>query len=194
MSRRSTLVETNVVVEERRGFLFVTPTPHFRTVGEIDRGLLTIRSAMEQRAMDRLLVDCRLLTLPLPDDACQRVWEIIHDKQYAWLALLLPASEDLMLTRINMTALSSNLPFRAFTGVMEAHRWLENRLSGIRRSSTFSRTSTASLRATSSAPPSPEAPESVRPGSMPGYGQFSHGRSDSVSEKKGPSSGGHRGG
>ncbi|MFO0550015.1 MAG: hypothetical protein U0271_16590 [Polyangiaceae bacterium] len=88
---------------------------------------------MSRFGLDKVLLDLRDCGVPLPDDACQRAWHAIHERSYNALACALPASVDMMVTRINMTALSSNLPFRAFGSITDAHRWLDTRLSGVQR-------------------------------------------------------------
>lgn len=127
------LPEASVVLDERRGFLLVSISGQLSTVTDVERFLGILRDGMSRFGLDKVLLDLRDCGVPLPDDACQRAWHAIHERSYNALACALPASVDMMVTRINMTALSSNLPFRAFGSITDAHRWLDTRLSGVQR-------------------------------------------------------------
>ncbi len=130
--------------EERKGYLYVRLRGEILTVSDVERGVLILRDRMMDGVDGRLdtkklLFDLRQLSLPLPDDACHAAWDFIHAREYAMLACAMPeAASDLMMTRMNMTGLSESLPFRVFPSIVEAHRWLDFRPSGIhRRPSSF---------------------------------------------------------
>lgn len=128
-----------IEVEERKGYLYVRVHGEISTVAEVERAVDYVRARMDQVGTKKLHLDARQLRLPLPDDACHAAWQFIHGKHYTTLACTLPEDGgDLMVTRMNMTGVSSGLPFRAFSNIVEAHRWLELRPSGIRRVSTMS--------------------------------------------------------
>lgn len=120
--------------EERKGYLYVRLTGELPSVGEVERVIGFVRDRMAQASIKKLLLDVRQLRLPLPDAACQAAWQFIHAKEYGNLACTFgEETGDLLVTRINMTGLSASLPFRAFANIVDAHRWLELRPSGIHR-------------------------------------------------------------
>lgn len=126
--------EVSLELEERRTYL------HAHLVGEVlskevvERVTARLGWWMEKQQIPRLLVDARDLVVPFPDEACHATWEWIHARRFEQCAIIFsPAATDLVMTRMNMTAVSSGLPVRGFAAVVDAHRWLDPRLSGIQR-------------------------------------------------------------
>ncbi len=136
------LARTRIEVEPRRGYLHAVLRGECASVDDV----LDL-SNLAQRVMDRhdtrrLLVDARTLPDHLPTDACTAALEWLGGglcRQLAWVVPSGgdPGTNELAVTRINMTSLSSALPLRAFGAIIEAHRWLDARPSG-RASSTMS--------------------------------------------------------
>lgn len=120
-------------LEARKGYIIIRVSGTLPTEAEVDRLAAFISDAVERTGLRKLLIDARTLEVPFPDDACHHAWEWIHARRYDQLACVMPATADLVLTRLNMTGVSSGLPFRAFATVVDAHRWLDMRLSGIHR-------------------------------------------------------------
>jgi hypothetical protein len=120
-------------LEERKGYILIRVSGALATEAEVDRLAAFIADAFERTGFRKLLVDARTLEVPFPDDACHHAWEWIHARRYDQLACVMPPAADLVLTRLNMTGVSSGLPFRAFPTVVDAHRWLDLRLSGVHR-------------------------------------------------------------
>ncbi|MBL8740397.1 MAG: hypothetical protein JNK04_04865, partial [Myxococcales bacterium] len=112
-------------LEERKGYLLIRASGTLPTEADVDRLAAFISDAVERTGLRKLLIDARALEVPFPDDACHHAWEWIHARRYDQLACVMPAAADLVLTRLNMTGVSSGLPFRAFATVVDAHRWLE---------------------------------------------------------------------
>ena len=129
----NTHTEAHVEVEERKGYVLIRVSGALPTEVEVDRLSAFISDTIERTGLRKLLIDARALEVPFPDDACHRAWEWIHARRYDQLACVMPAASDLVLTRLNMTGVSSGLPFRAFPSVIDAHRWLEMKLSGVHR-------------------------------------------------------------
>lgn len=129
-----------VEAEERKGYLYVRANGYVATPNDVERATLYLHDRMEAAGTRKMLLDLRALELPMPDEACHTAWQFVHAREYELLAFALPEEQaDLMVTRMNMTGVSSGLPFRAFTSIVEAHRWLDQRNSGmIRRVSTTS--------------------------------------------------------
>lgn len=155
-----------VDVEERRGYLMVRVAGKVLVEDHIDLIAARMREAGDATGTRKLLLDGRALTIPFPDDACHRAWEWLHEKRYDQLACVLPESAELLTTRINMAAISGVLPLRAFTTTLEAHRWLDLRLSGVHR-----KPSTSMLPAVRepnpSLPPTSDPPSNRRSGAFP---------------------------
>lgn len=134
MSEIYRLSNAHLELEERKGYLFARVRGLLVTAAEVGRAASLVRDAMTKFGERRLLIDAQQLDLPLPDPACHAAWEFIHAKDYTMLACTLPLEPgDLMVTRMNMTSLSSGLPLRAFSNILDAHRWLDLRPSGIHR-------------------------------------------------------------
>ena len=120
-------------LEERKGYILIRVSGTLPTEADVDRLAAFVSTAVERTGSRKLLLDARTLEVPFPDDACHRAWEWIHARRYDQLACVMPPAADLVLTRLNMTGVSSGLPFRAFPTVVDAHRWLDQRLSGVHR-------------------------------------------------------------
>ena len=144
---------TTFDVEERKGYVLIRVTGSLPTEADVDRLAAFISDALERTGLRKLLIDARALEMPFPDDACHHAWEWIHARRYDQLACVVPPAADLVLTRLNMTGVSSGLPFRAFPTVVDAHRWLELRLSGVHRRPSSSMIPIASKSSTNSEPP-----------------------------------------
>lgn len=142
-----------VEAEERKGYLYVRAHGSLSTPEQVESVVVYLQDRMVAAGTRKLLLDLRALELPLPDEACHAAWSFVHGREYALIALALPEEQaDLLVTRMNMTGVSSNLPCRAFTTIVEAHRWLDQRNSGVLRrvSTSFA---TAGLNLSSTAPP-----------------------------------------
>lgn len=134
MSEVFRLSNAHLEIEERKGYLFARVRGLLATAAEVGRTTTLVRDALNKMPERRLLIDAQQLDLPLPDPACHAAWEFIHAKDYSMLACTLPHEPgDLTVTRMNMTGLSSGLPLRAFSNILDAHRWLDLRPSGIHR-------------------------------------------------------------
>jgi hypothetical protein len=124
-------------VEARKGYLLMAVHGELDAVEDITHLGAVIERVMDRTAVRRILFDARGLLRELPQDACDAVWAWLGARTYFQMAVVLPgALATLGLARFNMMGLSSNLPLRAFATVMDAHRWLDMRVSGERRVST----------------------------------------------------------
>ncbi len=153
--------DTTFEVEERKGYVLIRVSGSLPTEADVDRLAAFISDALERTGLRKLLMDARLLEVPFPDDACHHAWEWIHARRYDQLACVMPPTADLVLTRLNMTGVSSGLPFRAFGTVVDAHRWLEMRLSGVHRRPSSSLIPVASKN--SDRPPGPSSQVATPP-------------------------------
>ncbi|HRK79412.1 MAG TPA: hypothetical protein PLQ95_12825, partial [Thiobacillus sp.] len=124
----------HVEVESRRAYLYVRTQGALDTVSDVEQVVVIMRDRMVHASLRKLLVDLRQVVIPMPDDACHAAWQFVHGRDYELLACALPEDAgNLMVTRINMTGVSSGLPFRAFANVVDAHRWLDLKPSGLHR-------------------------------------------------------------
>lgn len=125
---------SRLTLEQRKGYLHlslngvVASIQDARTLGH------ALERAMERLGVRRLLFDARGLEHEIAIEPCAEIWVWLAARLYTQMAVVLPASSaELGLTRFNMTGLSSQLPLRGFLNVMDAHRWLDTRMSGERR-------------------------------------------------------------
>lgn len=143
---------SRLTLEQRKGYLHLYLGGLVVTAHDV-RGLGTaVERSMERFGVRRILFDARGLEQEVPPPACEEVWAWLGARLYAQMAVVLPGtSAELSLTRFNMTGVSSQLPLRGFLTVMDAHRWLDTRMSGERR---MSQLGIPAVRATSVPPPS----------------------------------------
>jgi hypothetical protein len=121
-------------LEQRKGYIHLSLTGLLPGVDSVRALGTLVERIMEKTGVRRVLFDARGLGHELAPDACDEAWAWLGARLYGQMAVVLPASSaELGLTRFNMTGLSSQLPLRAFLAVMDAHRWLDLRLSGERR-------------------------------------------------------------
>ncbi|NUO48959.1 MAG: hypothetical protein HOV80_08900 [Polyangiaceae bacterium] len=121
-------------LEQRKGYIHLSLTGLLTGVDSVRALGTLVERIMEKTTVRRVLFDARGLGHDLAPDACDEAWAWLGARLYAQMAVVLPASSaELGLTRFNMTGLSSQLPLRAFLAVMDAHRWLDLRMSGERR-------------------------------------------------------------
>lgn len=140
-------------LEQRKGYIHLSLTGLLPGVDNVRALGTLVERIMERTAVRRVLFDARGLGHDLAPDACDEAWAWLGARLYAQMAVVLPASSaELGLTRFNMTGLSSQLPLRAFLAVMDAHRWLDLRMSGERRLSQMG------IPAVKSVPPPPNQP------------------------------------
>jgi hypothetical protein len=121
-------------LEQRKEYIHLSLTGALPAVDSVRALGTLVERIMEKTGVRRVLFDARGLGQELATDACDEAWAWLGARLYGQMAVVLPASSaELGLTRFNMTGLSSQLPLRAFLAVMDAHRWLDLRLSGERR-------------------------------------------------------------
>ncbi|NUP14064.1 MAG: hypothetical protein HOW73_49155 [Polyangiaceae bacterium] len=140
MNEPRRLNNAQLEAEERKGYVYVRFHGEIQTVSDVERAIGFLRERMDLAGTKKLHLDMRQFKVPMADEACQAAWQYIHAREYTILACTLPEDTgDMMVTRMNMTGLAASLPFRAFSNIVDAHRWLELRPSGIQqRPSTMS--------------------------------------------------------
>jgi hypothetical protein len=146
-------------LEQRKGYIHLSLTGLVPALESVRALGTLVERIMEKTGVRRVLFDARGLGHDLAPDACDEAWAWLGARLYAQMAVVLPASSaELGLTRFNMTGLSSQLPLRAFLNVMDAHRWLDLRMSGERRLSQMG------IPAVKTVPPPANPPAGVRTG------------------------------
>lgn len=125
---------SRLTLEQRKGYLHLSLSGDIATAHDARALGNALERAMERLGVRRLLFDARGLDREIASDPCAEIWVWLSARLYVQMAVVLPASSaELGLTRFNMTGLSSQLPLRGFLNVMDAHRWLDTRMSGERR-------------------------------------------------------------
>ncbi len=166
----STIELTNgsATLTARADYLLVIEHGTLMTGEEVLRYVTEVETAGQRFQLRRLLVDARSET---DDDdargeARAAMWRWIRT-QRAFDGIGYVLRDEMMIARVNMTALSERLPVRAFSAVAEGHRWLA-------RPRGTSTTSMPSARGTGSTPPPPmrtpvpplRSPSPTPPGSL----------------------------
>jgi hypothetical protein len=148
-----------VEVEPRRGYLHLVLRGDVETPdAALHLGALAVR-VMERHETPRLLVDARAVP-ELPKEACDAGWAWLAEGACRQLAWVIPAGADaeMNVTRINMMAVSSSLPIRAFSAIIDAHRWLDAKQPDRRLSSVI-----GAVRPTERPPPMSSGPPPTTP-------------------------------
>ncbi len=133
----------------RADYLLVVEHGTLTSGEEVLRYVSELELASQRFHLRRLLVDARSEARgdDQGGDARAAMWRWIRS-QRAFEMIGFVLRDEMMIARVNMTALSERLPVRAFTAVAEGHRWLARQ-----RSSSTALPSARS--APSSVPPPP---------------------------------------
>jgi len=148
----------------RADYLLVVEHGTLTTRAEVNRYTSELETAAVRFQLRRLLVDARSETSEGAGQGESRaaMWSWIRSQRtFEMIGFVLV--DQMMIARVNMTALSEKLPLRAFDAVAEGHRWLAR----MRRSSTAI---PAAIGGSSSIPPRAPTPDSppTRPASDSG--------------------------
>jgi hypothetical protein len=158
----STIELTNgsATLTARADYLLVVEHGTLTTADEVVRYVTEVEMAGQRFQLRRLLVDARSESEEVEGrgEARAAMWRWIRT-QRAFDGIGYVLRDEMMIARVNMTALSERLPIRAFAAVAEGHRWLARP----RQSST----AVASARGSSSVPPPPMPGRTPAPGRPP---------------------------
>jgi hypothetical protein len=136
----------------RADYLLVVEHGTLSTADEVARYTSELETAANRFQLRRLLVDARSETTESAarGEARTGMWRWIRaQRSFEMIGFVLV--DQMMIARVNMTALSEKLPIRAFDSVAEGHRWLAR----IRRPST----TMPAMAASSSIPPRSPTPD-----------------------------------
>jgi len=120
-----------VEVELRRGYLHVVLRGELASPEDVLHLAALVHRVMDRHDTRRLLVDARVLP-DLSPEACDAGWSWLAEGVCRQLAWVIPqtgdtSAEEMNVTRINMTGVSSGLPVRGFSAIIDAHRWLDTK-------------------------------------------------------------------
>jgi hypothetical protein len=144
----------------RADYLLVVEHGTLASAEEAHRYLTELELASQKFQLRRLLVDARSESdeADATGDARAAMWKWLRS-QRAFDMIGYVLRDEMMIARVNMTALSEKLPVRAFIAVADGHRWLARQ----RQSSTA--IPLARPQGSSSVPPPPRSPMPTPPSS-----------------------------
>lgn len=117
-------------VELRGGYVFAMARGVLATPQEVSEYFGMVRAHLDAAHVRRLLMDARGQTEQPSAEVRDAAWSWLRRLNLERIAYVVGTEEALKLSRINMTAISSHMPMRAFTSVLEAHRWLATTMPG----------------------------------------------------------------
>lgn len=128
------LKNSRIHVDVRDGYIHLVAVGVLRDLDEVDEHNRLMEKLIEQYDAHRAIVDARGQTGEPTPEVRAAVWDWFRsDKSFELVAYVVPDSAEMKAARVNMTALSLGMSLRAFTSVVEAHRFLTQK----RKSSSF---------------------------------------------------------
>lgn len=125
-----TLSRSSGEVEARAGYVFAMSRGVLASTQEVAEYFGLVKQHLDAAHVRRLLMDARGQSdMPSPE-VREAAWSWLKRLNLERVAYVVGTEEALKLSRINMTAISSHMPMRAFSSVLEAHRWLATTMPG----------------------------------------------------------------
>jgi hypothetical protein len=119
------LRNSRIHVDVRDGYIHIVAVGHLRDLDEVAEHNDLMERLMAELGTRRAIVDARGQTGEPTPEVRNAVWEWFRsDRAFELVAYVVPASAEMKAARVNMTALSLGMSLRAFTSVIEAHRFL----------------------------------------------------------------------
>jgi hypothetical protein len=119
------LRNSRLEVDERDGYLHILAVGSMRDLDDVAECNGHFARLMSERATKRALLDARGQETEPHPEVRAAVWEWFKsDRGFDTVAYVVPESEGMKAARINMTAVAFGMNLRAFTSVVEAHRFL----------------------------------------------------------------------
>jgi hypothetical protein len=123
MERVITVGGARITAEVRAGYLFLVESGRIRTLRELRDYLGEMEALMRDSGLRRALVDARDEEGGNAPDLIAAMWDWLESEHgFARVAYVL--GSEITTARVNMTALSRQVPVRAFTSVPDAIAWL----------------------------------------------------------------------
>lgn len=125
MAESFQLNSSRIHVEVRDGYIHVVAVGTLRSLDEVAEHNRLMEGLMDQFATKRTIIDARGQTEEPAPEVRAAVWEWFRsDRSFEMVAYVVSPSDEMKAARVNMTALSLGMNLRAFTSVIEAHRFL----------------------------------------------------------------------
>ena len=124
------LTSSRIHAEVRDGYVHVVAVGLLRSLDEVVEYNELMERLMADHGTRRAIIDARGQTGEPSAEVRAAVWEWFKsDRSFELVAYVVNESSDMKAARVNMTALSLGMNLRAFTSVIEAHRFLTLRRS-----------------------------------------------------------------
>lgn len=124
MGTRFSFSQSSGDVETRGTYVHVTARGVLASIEEVRAFYRLIEEALPKATARRVLLDAREATDEPSNEVRDASWKGLARLQLERVAYVVSGAQPLKATRLNMTALSSSIPIRAFDSFLEAHRWL----------------------------------------------------------------------
>jgi hypothetical protein len=128
MAESYRLTSSRIHVEVRDGYIHVVAVGLLRSLYEVEEHAVLMDKLMATHGTRRALIDARGQTGEPEPEVRAAAWDWFRsERSFDLVGYVVPESAQLKATRVNMTALSLSMNLRAFTTVIEAHRFLTMR-------------------------------------------------------------------
>lgn len=111
-------------IEAHGTYLLTASRGVLASLDEVNQYFRLLREHLERAGVRRILIDARGQTEQAEPKVREAAWSGLHKLGLERIAYVVGTEEALKATRVNMTGISSHIPIRAFSSVLDAHRWL----------------------------------------------------------------------
>lgn len=116
--------KASVEVSAHGSYVHVTAAGVLTSLGEVRAFYQLVEEQLARAGVRRLLIDARSAEGEPSDEVREASWRGLSRLQLERVAYVVSALQQLKAARLNMTAISTAVPIRAFATILEAHRWL----------------------------------------------------------------------
>ena len=125
MAESFQLKNSRIHIDVRDGYMHVVAVGTLRDVDEVKEHNDLMERLIDRYGTRKAIVDARGQTGEPSPEVRAAVWDWFRsEKAFELVAYVVPDSAEMKAARVNMTALSLGMSLRAFTSVIEAHRFL----------------------------------------------------------------------
>jgi hypothetical protein len=125
MAESFKLKSSRIHVDVRDGYIHVVAVGILRDLDEVREHNALMEELMVRHGTRRVIIDARGQTGEPPPEVRAAVWDWFKsERAFELVAYVVGESDEMKAARVNMTALSLGTNLRAFTKVIDAHRFL----------------------------------------------------------------------
>ncbi|MBK6513648.1 MAG: STAS/SEC14 domain-containing protein [Polyangiaceae bacterium] len=126
MQNDATFSKASVEVSAHGSYVHVTAAGVLASPTEVRAFYQLVEEHLSRAGVRRLLIDARTAEGEPTEEVREASWRGLSRLQLERVAYVVSELQQLKATRLNMTAISTSVPIRAFGSILEAHRWLSS--------------------------------------------------------------------